>query len=385
MNLPWSDFIERSDFLARTLAVAKKETRHILRDPFTLGMALVLPLVLILIFGFAINFDVRNVRLTVSDKDRTQPSRVMVDTVRGTGLFKVIPADERAGVTADLDHERSKGVLIIEKGFAEDLRAGRSPKLQLLMDGADNSTSGVIASYLAGLQPAAWSRLSRYAPQGAPPAQALDLRVRYLFNPELNSHWFIIPALLVLILGMVATQLTAVGLAREWELGSMELLLSTPIRPVELVVGKLLPYLVIGLIAVSTVYLSARTVYGVPFKGSHLLYLAGCLAFLVCCLALGLLISGFARRQMTAMQMSQMLTMLPNMMFSGFIFPVESMPPFFAALTMLVPARWFTSFSRGIFLKGAGLRELRLPLMVLILMDALLVTWSVKRLKKDLE
>jgi ABC-2 type transport system permease protein len=347
-------------------------------------MALAFPMLLALFFGFAINFDVRNIPLTVSDLDQTLPSRTFIDTVRGTGLFIVKPADQRQTVTSDLDHERSDGVLIIEKGFAQDLRAGRNPKLQLLMDGANNATSGVVATYLAGLEPAAWNRLAVYAPQ-APPPPPLNLRVRLLFNPELNSRWFIIPALSVLILGMIATQLAAVSLAREWELGSMELLLSTPAKPIEIIVGKLLPYLALGLAAVVTIFLCALVIFGVPFRGSLLLYGTGCLFFLVSCLAEGLLISGAVRQQMAAMQFSQMLTMLPNMMLSGFIFPVESMPLFFSVLTAFVPARWFIQISRALFLKGSGLRELGFALAVLFLMAFALVVFAVKSFKKDLE
>ncbi len=369
----------------RVYSIASKELRHILRDPFTLGMALGLPMILLIFFGFAIDFDVRDLRLTVFDRDLSRPSRELVDIIRGTGLFRVIPGVEGRPVSEDLDHERSRGVLIIEKGFGEDLRAGRSPRMQILMDGADNSSAGVVASYLAGLVPAAWARLSAASPQGPPPPPPLSLRVRFLFNPELNSRWFIIPALAVLVLGLVATMLTAVTVAREWEHGSMELLLSTPVKPIEIILGKLLPYLGLGIGSVLLIYASARIVFGLPFQGSHLLYFIGCLLFLIPCLAQGLIISVITRQQQLAMQLSMMLTMLPNMLLSGFIFPVESMPKAFYWITMIIPGRWFILASRALYLKGAGLRELALPFFALFVMNLFFIRVALLRFKKDLE
>ena len=201
----------------------------------------------------------------------------MIDTIAGTGLFKVQPGRLDGPPTADLDHERSKGVLIIEKGFAQDLRAGHRPKMQLLMDGADNLVAGTIGSYLGGLIPAAWNRLSVDSPQGPPAKLPLSVRIRFLFNPELNSHWFMIPALSALIMGLVSSMLTAVTVAREWENGSMEMLLSTLVRPP---LGDHprqdpLPYLVLGMLAALAIFYqaAARPSFGVPFHGNALIML----------------------------------------------------------------------------------------------------------------
>jgi ABC-2 type transport system permease protein len=375
----------REDFIARVKSIAAKELRHIVRDPFTLGMALGLPMVMLVLFGFAIDFDVRDIRLSVIDHDQTKPSRQMIDTIQGTGLFKVKAGSMLGPPTADLDHEISKGVLIIEKGFAEDLRAGRRPKMQLLMDGADNSVAGTIGAYLNGLVPAAWARLAANSPQGAPPRPPLSVRIRFLFNPELNSHWFMIPALSALIMGLVSSMLTAVTVAREWENGSMELLLSTPVRPLEIILGKLLPYLILGLGAAAAIFISALTIFGVPFHGSLLLYLISCLLFLIPCLAIGLIISVKTRQQQMAMQSTMMITMLPNMMLSGFIFPVESMPKFFYLVTFIIPGRWFIMLSRSLFLKTPGIKELALPLLVLLAWNFLFIRMALKNFKTDLE
>lgn len=369
-----------TEFVAsRALSIASKEIRHIRRDPFTLGLALGLPLLMLIFFGFAIDFDVRDIRLTVLDHDNTRPSRELVDTIRGTGLFIIHYG--QGGSTEDLDHEKAKASLVIEKGFSDDFRHGKSPRAQILLDGADNESSGVVASYIAGIIPWAWARMNGEDL----PKPVVDLKTRLLFNGELNSRWFMIPGLGVLLMGLLATLLTATTVAREWENGSMELLLTTPVSPLEIIVGKLLPYLGLGLGAVALIYVCARLVFGLPFQGSHLLYFFGCLLFLIPCLSLGLFVSVTTRQQQQAMQMSMMLTMLPSMMLSGFIFPVESMPTFFYYLTFIIPARWFIIISRGLYLKGMTLSQLAWPLFILIIMNAYFVNLALSKFKTDLE
>ncbi len=368
---------------SRTASIALKETRHILRDPFTLAMALGMPLIQLIFFGFAIDFDVKDIKLTVIDQDRSRASRQLVDGIRGTGLFLVREGDPAQTPSADLDHEKSKGVLIIKHGFAQDLRQGEPAKVQLLLDGADNSSAGVMAAYISAMIPALNRRLLGHnEPLPPPPA---NLRIRFLFNPELNSRWFIIPGLSALIMGMVATMLTAVTIAREWEQGSMELLLSTPVKPLEIIVGKLLPYLILGMASVFAIWVSAIGIFGLPFEGNIPLYFFGCLLFLIPCLAIGLMISVKVRQQQAAMQMSMMISILPSMLLSGFIYPIESMPIFFKLLTAIIPARWFIMVSRGLFLKGESALELALPFGILILMNIFFIRRALAAFKTDLE
>jgi ABC-2 type transport system permease protein len=253
--------------------------------------------------------------------------------------------------------------------------------VQVLLDGTDNSTAGVIAGYLAGVQMAAAERLAG----GALRPQPVKLETRFLFNPELNSRWFIVPGLLVVVMSILAVLLTALTVAREWETGSMELLLSTPVRPAEIIVGKLGPYLLLALSAVAFVYVMARAGLGVPFRGSHLLFLLGCLLFLLPSLAQGLLVSVLTRQQALAVQISLVAGLLPPMLLSGFIFPVESMPVFFRWLTMLLPPRWFVQICRGVFLRDANLAELARPLTVLAILTVILVAAALRRFKADLE
>jgi ABC-2 type transport system permease protein len=194
-----------------------------------------------------------------------------------------------------------------------------------------------------------------------------------------------VPGLLVIILGLLCMMMTALTVAREWEHGSMELLLSTPIKPMDIILGKVAPYVGLGLMDVAIVYVAARLVFHVPFAGSHLLFLAGSLIFLLVVLAEGLLISVTARNQQVAFQMSMMLGMLPTMLLSGFIFPIESMPWIFRVLTSILPPRWFMTVVRGLFLKGADLSQMALPFAVLTVMALVLTTLAVRRFKTDVE
>ncbi len=366
--------------LARAWSIAHKEVRHILRDPFTLTMALSLPVLLVIFFGFVIDFDVRNVQMIVADRDQSMSSRALRDTFTSAQYFNLRPSPVPSNFVQLVDSEQAKAVLVIERGFEKAIHRGTPSPVQIIIDGADNQTAGIIAGYLAGLQQAVNRRL---VPALPPPT--ITLATRFLFNPELNSRWFIIPGLAVVVVGILSILLTALTVAREWENGSMELLLSTPVQPLEIIIGKLAPYTALGLIAIGFVYTVARLVFGVPFRGSHFMYLAACLIFLGCSLAQGLLISVVTRQQQLAMQMANMTGMLPTMMLSGFIFPIESMPKFFQGVTALLAPRWFMVISRGVFLKGMGWTELAPPLFYLCLINAVLLTLASRKFKTDLE
>jgi ABC-2 type transport system permease protein len=365
---------------SRAAAISRKEVYHILRDPFTLGAALGLPVFMVIVFGVAIEFNVKNVGLSVSDSDRTQSSRRLLDTFASSGYFQVLPAlSPREAMTA-VSSARTRAALIIPPRFEQDLFAGRGAEAQVLLDGSDNSTVGPVLGYVGSIQTLASRRIG-----GFDPPAPYDFRTRFLFNPELNSRWFVIPGLTVVVMAMISVLLTALTVAREWENGSMELLLSTPVEPLEIIVGKLAPYGVLGILAVTFVYAIARTIFGVPFVGSLAVFGAGCLLFLATYLAQGLLISVIARNQALAMQMAMMSGMLPVQLLSGFIFPIASMPVFFQYFTMILPARWFMSIARDTFLKGSTLLELVVPFLALSLFAMLMILMSTKRFKRDLE
>ena len=239
---------------------------------------------------------------------------------------------------------------------------------------------GPVAGYLGSIQTIANKRIADFNP-----ALPYELRTRFLFNPELNSRWFVIPGLTVVVMAILSIILTSLTVAREWENGSMAVLLSTPVQPLEIIVGKLAPYAVLGLTAVAFVYIVARLVFHVPFVGNPLVFSFGCCLFLATYLAQGLLISVTTRKQQVAMQFAMVTGLLPSNMLSGFVFPVESMPPFFQYLTMLLPARWFMKIARDTFLKGSGLIELADSFLALTILGTLILLLATRRFKRDLE
>ena len=367
--------------LKRALSIAKKEKFHILRDPFTLTMATVLPVVLVLIFGLAIEFNVKDIGLTVHDSDRTLSSRKLTEVFTSSQYFFIKPTrGSMIDAINDLDSERSKASLIIDPKFEHHLQSEGVVRAQFILDGADNSTAGVILGYLNGIQEAASYKLT-----GIKVKSPITLKSRYLFNPELSSPWFIVPGLTVVIIAILSILLTALTVAREWENGSMELLLSTPVQPLEIIIGKLIPYTIIGLSAILLVVLVAMFGFKIPFAGNMVLYGLGSFIFLVACLAQGMLISVIIRTQQLSMQLAMITGLLPSLLLSGFIFPIENMPLVFQNVTSILPSKWFMIISRGIFLKGASIMDLKIPFWALFSLSSILIIVATKKFKKDLE
>jgi ABC-2 type transport system permease protein len=365
---------------SRAAAMARKEVYHVLRDPFTLLMSLGLPAFMVFVFGFAIEFNVQNIPLAVHDADRTRASRQLIENFGSSGYFVVDRVDSPDAAQRALLRDRDRAALIIPAGMEKDLYGGRAGRAQVLLDGSDNSTVAPVLGYVGAIQTIAAHRLGEFA---AP--EPVQLRTRFHFNPELNSRWFVIPGLTAVVMAILSVLMTALTVAREWEDGSMELLLSTPAEPLEIIAGKLAPYAVLGLTAVAVIYVVARTVFAIPFAGNLVVFGAGCLLFLATCLAQGLLISVVTRKQSIAMQIAMMSGLIPAQLLSGFIFPIESMPAFFQYLTMILPARWFVVIARESFLKGSTLLEMATPFLALAVLGAVLVLVAVRKFKKDLE
>lgn len=364
----------------RAIAIAKKEFAHVFRDRFTMGLALGLPIVIVLIFGIAIEFNQTNIPTAILDQDHSQSSRQFIETLSSSGYFEVVSIQRFSEVQKQLESESSKTAIIIPPKLESDLISGRGAEVQVLVNAADNQAAGSILSYLGDIQQRTNKKLVGSAPTNMPTLQS-----RFLFNPELNSKWFTVPGLLVVIMSMLAILLTALTVAREWEFGSMELLLSTPVKPLEIIVGKMTPYAVLCMSAVLITYFCARVFFGVPFAGSYIAFFVGCVLFLVTYLAQGLMISVITRKQMLAMQISMMTGLLPSMLLSGFIFPLENMPIFFRGLTMVLPAKWFMEISRGSFLQGASFWQMRDAFFALFLQMFFFVFVALKNFKKDVE
>lgn len=365
---------------SRAFAIAKKEAFHIHRDPFTLALALGLPIFMVVIYGLAIDFNVKDIRLAVTDFDQTRTSRRLIDTFASSRYFLVRNALTPDDAIDQVASEKAKASLIIPPRFEKDLLNGRHANAQVLLDGADSSTVGPAAGYVGAIQGIAAQRLA-----GFESPQPIDFRTRFLFNPELNSRWFVVPGLAVVVMAILSILLTALTVSREWENGSMELLLSTPVQPLEIIIGKLAPYGVLGLTAVALIFVIARVFFKVPFVGNLAIFGLGCVIFLVTYLAQGLWISVRARNQQVSMQLAMMTGFLPSQLLSGFIFPIPSMPVFFHYFTAIFPARWFMKIARDTFLKGSSLAELSLSFLALILICAFMVQRATSSFKRDLE
>lgn len=366
--------------LPRTMAIARKEIYHIRRDPFTLALALLLPVMMVTIFGLAIEFNVQNIQIAVYDGDRSQASRKLIDTLGSSHYFIIDHAVTPYEAIKRVDAEQDRAALIIHPQFEYHLLSDRGADAQLILDGSDNSAVGSIISYFGTMQSIASKKIT-----GIDQTPEVLLKTRFLYNPELNSRWFVVPGLMVVVLAILSILLTSLTVAREWENGSMELLLSTPVEPIEIVVGKLLPYVGLGIGAVAFVYAVARLGFGVPFRGSHWVFLLGTCLFLFTYLAQGVLISVTTRSQQLSMQLAMMSGLLPSLLLSGFLFSIESMPTFFRGLTALLPARWFIVISRDVFLKGSGIYELKTPFLALSGICLIMILNAVRRFKKDLE
>jgi ABC-2 type transport system permease protein len=364
----------------RAQAIARKEVFHILRDPFTLILALIFPIFMVVIYGVSIDFNMKNISLALSDSDQTQTSRELSDNFGSSRYFLLHAVGSPADATQDVQGERGKAALIIPPHFEKDIFSGRTAQVQILVDGADNQTVSSVGAYVGTIQARANQSIAGVAT--SPPFQ---LRTRYLFNPELTSSWFVIPGLIVVVMSLLSIMLTALTVSREWENGSMELLLSTPVQPLEIIVGKLAPYGVLGYFAITMTYILARVAFGVPFVGNLAVFGLGSFIFLVTYLAQGLLISVVARNQQVAMQMAMISGLLPSNLLSGFVFPVASMPLFFRYFTMILPARWFMQISRNTFLKGSSIFELALPFLALTALCAFMIRTATRKFKRDLE
>jgi ABC-2 type transport system permease protein len=339
-------------------AIASKEMRQSSRDPLSLAMLLGVPTMMLLMYGYALNFDVRHVRLAVQDLDRSVESRQLVsDFVNSTYFDRVAEPEAGADLGRLTERRVAKAVLVIPEGHARDLAAGRVAPVQLLLDGADANTATTILGYASALVNQANASLLGETSAGRVllRSSAIDYEPRVFYNPELRSTQFLIPGLIGFILMLTAVLSTALSVVREKERGTMEQLRVTSLRPGELIVGKTLPYLGISLTATVIILVAARFLFGVAVKGPYLDLFVATFIYLVGALGFGLLVSSFSDTQAMAFQAGSVLSMLPAIFLSGFIFPIRAMPALLQVITYAVPARYFNVILRGIILKGAGL------------------------------
>ncbi len=361
----------------RVYAIAVKEATHIRRDARVLYLAIGMPVLLILLFGFGVSFDLHHVPVAIVDQDHTVTSReVAQDLVASQDLALVASPDNVSDAQDLIRQGRISAAFILPHGLDERISRGETVPVQMLVDGSDaNSTNQVLAK-ADGIGRATSMKLAKITL--TPP---LSVRVWTRYNPTGESALFLVPGLVAYVLAMVAVLLTALSVAREWERGSMEQLFATPVSRLEIVLGKLIPYLLLGYIQVILVLAAGATVFGLPIRGLPLVMFTSGL-FLLGMLGQGLLISVVTRNQMVATQMGTFSSMLPSMLLSGFLFPVQNMPLPLRVLSNIVPARWFIAALRGILLKGNGIVDIWFDLFMLTLFAIAMIGMSTARFQR---
>ncbi len=374
----------------RIRAVMRKEFIHIFRDVRTLAVVVVLPVVMLMLYGYAINLDVRHLRTAILDQDNTSASRDLVHALQHNDYFLVVAYLSSPGEVDRLfARGEAKVALVIPRGYARDVAAGRPAQLQAIIDGSDSTTATIAQSYVSGfVQTMSVDIVRRYASSKGLPAERIampvDVRPRVWYNPEMKSTYFIVPGLIAVILMQISALLTSLTIVRERERGTIEALVVSPVMPHELMIGKIVPYVMIAFVDVLLVLVSGRLLFGVPLRGSVVWLLAFSAVFLFASMGIGLLISVLARTQLVAFIAAVIGTMLPSILLSGFMFPITAMPKALQMLTYLVPARYFIVILRGIFLKGAGAELLWKQALALALFGLVTVVVSARRFQKRL-
>jgi ABC-2 type transport system permease protein len=343
----------------RLLAVIRKEIIQIRRDGWSLGMAFAIPMLLLLLFGSVLTLDVDNLDTVVYDQDRTQKSRELIERFEASRYFRVRAyAGGWREVERALDSGRAQVGLVIPRNFARDLERGAVTPVQAVVDASDSNTATIALAYIDTIAARYSTQVAVQVAGGADPAAAVDGRLRVWYNPDLESKFFVVPGLVAVIMTVIGGLLSSLTVAREWERGTMEQLIATPVRVPELMLGKLVPYVGIGLLDVLLAVAGGTLVFGVPLRGSFWLLLGFSLLFLLGAVGLGVLISARSRTQLMASQLAMVATLLPSFMLSGFTAPIENMPHALQIVSYAVPARYFVTALKGIFLKGVGLETL---------------------------
>lgn len=364
----------------RVVAIARKEFLHILYDFRTLFIVFLMPMVQLVMFGYALNMEIEEVELAVADQSNTPASRQLVEAFRGSSFFRLQPG---AGGAAEAEvlfaTHQARAVLIIPADFVRRLEREPEAPVQLLVDAADANAATLIRNYCEQLV------LEFDQRRGARPPAPFEARPAILFNPDLRSSFFFVPGVMAMILVMISALLTSVAITREKETGTLEQLLVSPVRPWEIVLGKVLPYIGLAFLDAALILGVALLLFAVPFRGSLPLLVGLTTLYVLTALSLGLLISTRARTQQVAMMAALTATLLPTVMLSGLIFPIASMPRPMQMVSLLIPARYFLLIVRGVLLKGSTLAQLLPPTLALAAMTLVLLAVAVRRFSAKLE
>jgi len=366
--------------LRRLWAVACKESVQIFRDIRVLIMAFAIPLILLILFGYAVTLDINNLSLGVYDQDNSQESRELVNSLVQSGYFSMESyAESYQELQSLIEKGKIKIALVIPQDFSGKIKSGDNVEIQTILDGSDANTAIIGSGYLSGALQLFSQKVT--LSDNKPPVEG---RIRVWYNQELKSRNFILPGLIAVVMMIIGALLTSLVVAREWERGTMEQLIATPIRSSELIFGKLGPYFLMGMIDLLLAVLLARLLFKVPFRGDYLFMFLVSGIFLLGALGMGMFISILTKSQQLAYQMAMLTSFLPGYLLSGFIFPIFSMPVFLRVLTHIVPARYYIKILQGIFLKGNGFLYLGLEIFLLSLFALLMLILANLIFKKRL-
>ena len=367
----------------RTRAVFVKELHHITRDSRSLLLALAMPVMMLLLYGYALSLDVDHIPALVYDQDGTSASRDLVRQFQGSRFFDIRGfAGGYSQIERGINFSRILIGIVIPRDFGHDLESGHGAEVQLLVDGSDSNTSSIAIGYAESIVQMYSARV-RVRAVAPPPPPVIDARMRVWYNSSLESKNYVVPGLIAVILMILAGQLTSLTIAREWELGTMEQLLSTPLRPAEMLLGKMLAYFAVGLVDSVIALIVGVTVFAVPFRGSILLLTVSTCLFLFGVLCWGIFISAGSRSQVQAYQMGMLSTFLPGFLMSGFVFAIDTMPKVIQVLSVVVPARYFVSILKSLFLKGVGISVIWDQMLFLVIFGALVFWLAARKLSKQ--
>ena len=372
--------------LRRTRAIARKEFLHILRDARSLIAAIAQPVLMLLLFGYALSLDVDRIPTVIYDLDRTPVSDSLIKDFRGSRYFEIIgEVRGYSPIEKDMDSRRALLGVVIPSDYSKNLSAGKIAQVQLLVDGSDSNTASIAKGYAEGLIQTYADRQRQQAQiqrTGSALGAPVEAQVRVWYNTNLVSRDYIVPGLIAVILMIIAGMLTSLTIAREWENGTMEQLLSTPVRPMEMALGKLSAYFVLGLVDMLISLVVGLGVFHVPMKGNWLLLFTASGVFLFGALAWGLFISAANRTQLAAYQLSTLTSFLPAFLLSGFIYSLGNMPYVIQFLALFVPARYFIDMVKGIFLKGVGLELLWFDFLLLVAYGVGIFYFATRKLRQ---
>jgi ABC-2 type transport system permease protein len=368
------------------LPIVRKEFRQIRRDKRALGVLLLIPSMMLIMFGYALNFDVKHSAVAVYDEDNSKTSREFVQLFFNSEYFDdAYHVSDPRSVDELLDAEKVRAVIIIPADFSHNISEGKDVSLQVIVDGANSNAATTVLGYMSAIvQQYSLNVMARtfYRHGGQRIERPIDLRPRVWYNPELRSAKFLIPGLIAFILTITAVISTSLAVVREWEMGTVEQIIVSPIKPVELILGKTVPYTIIALFSTVIILIAGYVLFDIAIKGSVIWLFIVTFVFLVGSLGLGLLISTIAGTQQVAFMVAVIATMLPTFILSGFVFPIRNMPPIIQAVTYFIPARYFLVALRSIILKGVGLSAFWDQLLFLLAYAMLMLGASSLRMRK---